>query len=166
MYFAVRSYARYGELSHRRLEDLDQGEGKEGADRKRDPVDFALWKAQKPDEDTAWDAPWGRGRPGWHIECSAMAEKLLGLGFEIHGGGSDLTFPHHENEAAQTCAAHGQPLTRLWVHNGMVRLDQREDGEVGRQHVSPARGARRIRARRADRVLLRRPLPPADRVRR
>jgi cysteinyl-tRNA synthetase len=124
VYFAVRSYERYGELSHRRLEDLDQGEGREGADRKRDPVDFALWKAQKPGEDTAWDAPWGRGRPGWHIECSAMAEKLLGLDFEIHGGGSDLTFPHHENEAAQTCAAHGQPLTRLWVHNGMLRLAQ------------------------------------------
>ncbi|MDE3133861.1 MAG: cysteine--tRNA ligase [Acidobacteriota bacterium] len=124
VYFAVRSYERYGELSHRRLEDLDQGEGREGAERKRDPVDFALWKAQKPGEDSAWDAPWGRGRPGWHIECSAMAEKLLGLDFEIHGGGSDLTFPHHENEAAQTCAAHGQPLTRLWVHNGMVRFDQ------------------------------------------
>ncbi|HEX3804611.1 MAG TPA: cysteine--tRNA ligase [Solirubrobacteraceae bacterium] len=124
VYFAVRSYAGYGELSHRRLDDLDQGEGKEGADRKRDPADFALWKAQKPDEDTAWDAPWGRGRPGWHIECSAMAEKLLGLDFEIHGGGSDLIFPHHENEAAQTCAAHGEPLVRLWVHNGMVRLAQ------------------------------------------
>jgi cysteinyl-tRNA synthetase len=124
VYFAVRSYERYGELSHRRLEDLDQGEGKEGFERKRDPVDFALWKAQKPGEDSAWDAPWGRGRPGWHIECSAMAEKLLGLDFEIHGGGSDLAFPHHENEAAQTCAAHGQPLTRLWVHNGMLRLAQ------------------------------------------
>lgn len=124
VYFAVRSYNRYGELSHRRLEDLDQGEGKEGSERKRDAVDFALWKAQKPGEDSAWDAPWGRGRPGWHIECSAMAEKLLGLDFEIHGGGSDLAFPHHENEAAQTCAAHGQPLTRLWVHNGMLRLAQ------------------------------------------
>jgi cysteinyl-tRNA synthetase len=124
VYFAVRSYARYGELSHRKLDDLDQGEGKEGADRKRDPLDFALWKRQKPDEDSAWDSPWGKGRPGWHIECSAMAEELLGLDFEIHGGGSDLTFPHHENEAAQTCAAHGQPLARLWVHNGMVRLAQ------------------------------------------
>jgi cysteinyl-tRNA synthetase len=124
VYFSIRSYANYGELSHRRLDDLDQGEGKEGADRKRDPLDFALWKAQKPGEDTAWDTPWGRGRPGWHIECSAMAEKLLGLDFEIHGGGSDLTFPHHENEAAQTCAAHGQPLARLWVHNGMLRLEQ------------------------------------------
>jgi cysteinyl-tRNA synthetase len=124
VYFSVRSYAEYGELSHRRLDDLDQGEGGEGADRKRDPLDFALWKAQKQGEDTAWETPWGTGRPGWHIECSAMAEKLLGLDFEIHGGGSDLTFPHHENEAAQTAAGRGQPLARLWVHNGMLRLDQ------------------------------------------
>jgi cysteinyl-tRNA synthetase len=124
VYFGVRSYQSYGELSHRRLDDLDQGEGKDGAERKRDPLDFALWKAQKPGEDTAWETPWGRGRPGWHIECSAMAEKLLGLDFEIHGGGSDLIFPHHENEAAQSCAAHGRPLARLWMHNGMVRLAQ------------------------------------------
>jgi cysteinyl-tRNA synthetase len=124
VYFSVRSYPEYGELSHRQLDDLDQGEGVEGADRKRDPADFALWKAQKEGEDTAWDAPWGRGRPGWHIECSAMAEELLGVGFEIHGGGSDLIFPHHENEAAQTRAARGVPLTKLWVHNGMIRLDQ------------------------------------------
>ncbi|MGC9222205.1 MAG: cysteine--tRNA ligase, partial [Solirubrobacteraceae bacterium] len=124
VYFAVRTYDFYGELSHRRLEDLDQGEGLEGAKRKRDPLDFALWKAQKPGEDTAWDTPWGRGRPGWHIECSAMAEKFLGLDFEIHGGGSDLTFPHHENEAAQTRAATGTRLARLWMHNGMVRLAQ------------------------------------------
>jgi cysteinyl-tRNA synthetase len=123
VYFSVRSYERYGELSHRKLDELDQGEGKEGAERKRDPFDFALWKATKPGEDTSWDSPWGAGRPGWHIECSAMAEALLGVDFEIHGGGSDLIFPHHENEAAQTRAAHGQPLTRLWVHNGMVRVD-------------------------------------------
>jgi cysteinyl-tRNA synthetase len=124
VYFAVRSYPRYGELSHRDIDELDQGEGVEGAARKRDPLDFALWKAQKPGEDTAWDAPWGRGRPGWHIECSAMAEALLGVDFEIHGGGSDLIFPHHENEAAQTCAARGVQLARLWVHNGMVRADR------------------------------------------
>jgi cysteinyl-tRNA synthetase len=124
VYFSVRSYPQYGELSHRHLDEMDQGEGVEGAERKRDPADFALWKAQKEGEDTAWDAPWGRGRPGWHIECSAMAEMLLGVGFEIHGGGSDLIFPHHENEAAQTFAAHGAPLARLWVHNGMIRLDQ------------------------------------------
>jgi cysteinyl-tRNA synthetase len=124
VYFSVRTYPRYGEISHRNLDDMDQGEGIEGADRKRDPADFALWKAEKPGEDTAWDAPWGRGRPGWHIECSAMAEEILGLGFSIHGGGADLIFPHHENEAAQTGAAHDGPLAQLWVHNGMVRLDQ------------------------------------------
>jgi cysteinyl-tRNA synthetase len=124
VYFSVRSYPGYGDLSHRNVEEMDQGEGVEGADLKRDPLDFALWKAEKPGEDTSWDSPWGRGRPGWHIECSAMAEELLGLDFEIHGGGSDLIFPHHENEAAQTCAAHGIPLARLWMHNGMVRLDK------------------------------------------
>ena len=123
VYFAVRSYPAYGELSHRNVDAMDQGEEVEGAARKRDPLDFALWKAHKPGEDTAWDAPWGRGRPGWHIECSAMAQSLLGVDFEIHGGGSDLIFPHHENEAAQTHAACGAPLARLWVHNGMVRKD-------------------------------------------
>jgi cysteinyl-tRNA synthetase len=124
VYFSVRSYPQYGELSHRNIEDMDQGEGFEGAERKRDPLDFALWKSQKADEDTAWDSPWGPGRPGWHIECSAMAEALLGVDFDIHGGGSDLIFPHHENEAAQTRAARDAPLARLWVHNGMVRLDR------------------------------------------
>ncbi|HEV7363263.1 MAG TPA: cysteine--tRNA ligase [Solirubrobacteraceae bacterium] len=124
VYFRVRSYPRYGELSHRDVEQMDQGEGVEGAERKEDPLDFALWKAQKEGEDTAWDAPWGRGRPGWHIECSAMAESLLGLEFEIHGGGSDLVFPHHENEAAQTRAARDRDLAQLWVHNGMVRFGE------------------------------------------
>jgi cysteinyl-tRNA synthetase len=124
VYFSVRSYPQYGEISHQRVEQMDQGEGVEGAGRKRDPLDFALWKAQKPDEDTAWESPWGLGRPGWHIECSAMAESLLGVDFEIHGGGSDLIFPHHENEAAQTFAARGAQLARLWMHNGMVRLDR------------------------------------------
>jgi len=122
VYFAVRSYPRYGELSHQDVDQMDQGEGIEGAERKRDPLDFALWKGHKSDEDTAWTSPWGRGRPGWHIECSAMAEQLLGVDFEIHGGGSDLIFPHHENEAAQTRAAHAAPLARLWMHNGMIRL--------------------------------------------
>jgi len=124
VYFSVRSYPPYGEISHRKIDQMDQGDEIEGAERKRDPLDFALWKAEKEGEDTAWDAPWGRGRPGWHIECSAMAESLLGVGFEIHGGGSDLVFPHHENEAAQTGAAHGAPLAKLWVHNGMVQLDR------------------------------------------
>jgi cysteinyl-tRNA synthetase len=124
VYYAVRAYPEYGELSHRNIDEMDQGEGVEGAELKRDPLDFALWKAHKPEEDTAWDAPWGRGRPGWHIECSAMSEAILGVGFDIHGGGSDLIFPHHENEAAQTHAARGEPLARLWVHNGMVRLQE------------------------------------------
>src|SRR5881275_3328355 len=124
VYFSVREDPEYGSLSHRDVDQMDQGEDVEGAERKEDPLDFALWKAQKEGEDTAWDAPWGRGRPGWHIECSAMAESLLGLDFEIHGGGADLVFPHHENEAAQTHAAHGKPLARMWVHNGMVRLER------------------------------------------
>jgi cysteinyl-tRNA synthetase len=122
VYFAVRSFPGYGELSHRDPDDMDQGEGVVGSELKRDPLDFALWKAQKEGEDTAWDAPWGRGRPGWHIECSAMAEQLLGVEFEIHGGGSDLVFPHHENEAAQTEAARGRPLAKIWMHNGMIQM--------------------------------------------
>jgi cysteinyl-tRNA synthetase len=101
---------------------MDQGEGIEGAERKEDPLDFALWKGEKEGEDTAWPSPWGPGRPGWHIECSAMAEELLGVELDIHGGGADLLFPHHENEAAQTLAARGRPLARLWVHNGMLQL--------------------------------------------
>jgi cysteinyl-tRNA synthetase len=104
---------------------MDQGEGDSDPTlraRKEDPLDFALWKAHKPGEDTVWEAPWGAGRPGWHIECSAMAEQLLGVGFDIHGGGSDLVFPHHENEAAQTRAARGHELTKLWMHNGMIQF--------------------------------------------
>jgi cysteinyl-tRNA synthetase len=123
VYFSVRSYDHYGELSHRDIDLMDQGEGVEGAALKRDPLDFALWKAHKPGEDTSWESPWGPGRPGWHIECSAMAQELLGTDFEIHGGGSDLIFPHHENEAAQTRAATGRPLAQIWMHNGMLRLD-------------------------------------------
>jgi cysteinyl-tRNA synthetase len=122
VYFRVRSDPEYGSISHRLVDDMDQGEGVEGAERKEDPLDFALWKAQKPGEDTAWDAPWGRGRPGWHIECSAMAEQELGVGFEIHSGGNDLTFPHHENEATQTRRARGTELTRIWMHNGMLQM--------------------------------------------
>ena len=126
VYFAVRSYPRYGEISHQLIDQMDQDEGVEGAERKRDPLDFALWKGSKAGEDTAWDSPWGAGRPGWHIECSAMAQSLLGAGFEIHGGGTDLIFPRHENEAAQTFAACGAPLAQLWVHNGMVRLEEQK----------------------------------------
>ena len=122
VYFRVRTLDSYGELSRRDLDQMDQGEGVEGADLKEDPLDFALWKASKEGEDTAWEAPWGRGRPGWHIECSAMAEALLGVSFDIHGGGIDLVFPHHENEAAQTLAARGEPLARIWMHNGMLEM--------------------------------------------
>ncbi len=122
VFFRVRSDPDYGSLSHRRIEDMDQGEGVEGSDRKEDPLDFALWKGRKQGEDTWWDAPWGQGRPGWHIECSAMAEGLLGVGFDIHGGGSDLVFPHHENEASQTRAARGHELATIWMHNGMIQF--------------------------------------------
>jgi cysteinyl-tRNA synthetase len=120
VYFSVPSYERYGELSNRDPEAIDQGE--EDNSLKRDPRDFALWKSQKPDEDTSWPSPWGDGRPGWHIECSAMSETILGVDFDIHGGGIDLVFPHHENECAQTRAGRGAPLARLWMHNGMVRF--------------------------------------------
>ncbi len=121
VYFRVRADPGYGRLSHRQVDDMNQGEGGDGLHLKEDPLDFALWKAQKPGEDTAWDAAWGRGRPGWHIECSAMAERLLGVGFDIHGGGNDLIFPHHENEAAQTRAGRGSELARIWMHNGMLQ---------------------------------------------
>jgi cysteinyl-tRNA synthetase len=132
VFFDVRADHAYGSLSHRELADMDQGEGVQGAERKRDPLDFALWKARKSDEDSFWSSPWGDGRPGWHIECSAMAESLLGVGFDVHGGGSDLLFPHHENEAAQTRTARGTELAKLWVHNGMVQTkDQKMAKSVG-----------------------------------
>jgi cysteinyl-tRNA synthetase len=121
VYFAVRSFPGYGDLSGQRPDEMRAGARVEPGEHKRDPIDFALWKATKPDEDTAWPSPWGEGRPGWHIECSAMAEKLLGREFELHGGGRDLIFPHHENEIAQSCAA-GRPFARVWAHNGMLRL--------------------------------------------
>jgi cysteinyl-tRNA synthetase len=119
VYFRVRSFEAYGKLSNRRTEDMDQGEEAGSASLKEDPLDFALWKAHKEGEDTSWDSPWGPGRPAWHIECSVMAERELGAAFAIHGGGSDLIFPHHENEIAQSEAA-GRPFARLWMHNGMV----------------------------------------------
>jgi cysteinyl-tRNA synthetase len=103
---------------------MDQGEEAGTASLKEDALDFALWKAQKEGEDTSWPSPWGEGRPGWHIECSAMSEKELGPDFAIHGGGIDLVFPHHENEIAQTEAARGVPLARIWMHNGLVEIDE------------------------------------------
>ncbi|HEU0023426.1 MAG TPA: cysteine--tRNA ligase [Thermoleophilaceae bacterium] len=122
VYFSVQSFPDYGKLSNRPLEEMQQGEGDDVAALKRAPQDFALWKAAKEGEDTSWPSPWGEGRPGWHIECSAMAEQLLGVDFEVHGGGSDLVFPHHENEIAQTEAARGKPLARVWMHNGMIEM--------------------------------------------
>ena len=122
VYFRVSSFEGYGKLSNRPLEEMQQGEGDDAAELKESPQDFALWKARKEGEDTWWDSPWGEGRPGWHIECSAMAEQILGVDFEVHGGGSDLVFPHHENEIAQTEAARAKPLARIWMHNGMVEL--------------------------------------------
>jgi cysteinyl-tRNA synthetase len=119
VYFRVRSFGPYGKLSNRRPEDMDQGEDAGSASLKEERLDFALWKAHKPVEDTSWDSPWGPGRPAWHIECSVMAEQELGAAFAIHGGGSDLVFPHHENEIAQSEAA-GRPFARVWMHNGMI----------------------------------------------
>jgi cysteinyl-tRNA synthetase len=118
VYFRVARDPEYGQLSGQRP---DQMEEQEPNPRKEDPRDFALWKANKPDEDTSWDSPWGRGRPGWHIECSVMAEELLGPVFEIHGGGLDLVFPHHENEVAQSHAL-GHEFARIWTHNGLLRF--------------------------------------------
>jgi len=117
VYFRVARWEEYGRLSGQRP---DQVEEQEPNARKEDPRDFSLWKAQKPEEDRSWESPWGRGRPGWHIECSAMAEKLLGPSFEIHGGGLDIVFPHHENELAQS-RARGYDFARIWMHNGMLR---------------------------------------------
>jgi len=122
VFYAVRGFEDYGKLSGKSLEDLRAGERVEVDPNKRDPMDFVLWKAAKPGEPT-WDSPWGPGRPGWHIECSAMSEHFLGDHFDIHGGGQDLVFPHHENEIAQSEGAHGHTFVNYWVHNGFVRLD-------------------------------------------
>jgi cysteinyl-tRNA synthetase len=118
VYFSVESFPEYGRLSGAKLEEMV---AQETSDLKRDQRDFALWKSQKPNEDAAWESPWGPGRPGWHIECSAMAEKFLGPAFEIHGGGLDLVFPHHENELAQSRAL-GHEFARIWAHNGILEF--------------------------------------------
>ena len=123
VYFQVERYAPYGRLSKRKLEDMQAGARVEVDERKRHPMDFALWKGAKPGE-PAWPSPWGPGRPGWHIECSAMSMKHLGETFDIHGGGADLIFPHHENEIAQSCAATGKEFARYWLHNGFVQINQ------------------------------------------
>jgi cysteinyl-tRNA synthetase len=124
VFFRVRSFPGYGKLSGRTLEEMRAGERVEVDERKEHPMDFALWKASKPGE-PAWDSPWGKGRPGWHIECSVMSLEHLGMGFDIHGGGQDLIFPHHENEIAQSEAYTGQePFVRYWVHNGFVNIKE------------------------------------------
>ncbi len=122
VYYSVRGFADYGRLSGKSLDDLRAGERVEVEQSKRDPLDFVLWKAAKPGE-PAWESPWGAGRPGWHIECSAMSDKLLGAHFDIHGGGQDLQFPHHENEIAQSEGAHECKFVNYWLHNGFVRVD-------------------------------------------
>jgi cysteinyl-tRNA synthetase len=121
VFFAVEKFSEYGSLSHRNLEEMQAGARIDVDPRKRHPMDFALWKSSKPGE-PVWDSPWGRGRPGWHIECSAMSSRYLGETFDIHGGGKDLIFPHHENELAQSMAVSSQPLARYWVHNGFVTI--------------------------------------------
>jgi len=123
VYFSVRSFPEYGKLSGRDIDEMHTQARVEADDRKRDPLDFALWKAAKPGE-PHWPSPWGEGRPGWHIECSAMSEMELGLPFDIHGGGSDLIFPHHENEIAQSEAATGKQFARYWLHGGMLQINQ------------------------------------------
>jgi cysteinyl-tRNA synthetase len=126
VYYAVRQFAEYGKLSGRKLEDMQAGASgrvdEEDSDKKKDPADFALWKAAEPGE-PAWDSPWGAGRPGWHLECSAMVRQELGDSIDIHAGGLDLTFPHHENEIAQSEAVTGKPLARYWLHNGFINMD-------------------------------------------
>jgi cysteinyl-tRNA synthetase len=121
VYFVVRSFEDYGKLSGRNVDELRSGERIAPGEHKQDPLDFAVWKAAKPGE-PSWDSPWGPGRPGWHIECSAMAHRYLGVGFDIHGGGNDLVFPHHENEIAQAEAAGHEPFVSYWMHNGLLNL--------------------------------------------
>ncbi|MDO4281690.1 MAG: cysteine--tRNA ligase [Peptococcaceae bacterium] len=123
VYYSVRKFADYGALSGRDINDLLSGARVEVDDKKHDPLDFALWKSAKPGE-PYWESPWGKGRPGWHIECSAMSAKYLGDTFDIHGGGQDLIFPHHENEIAQSCALHDAAMARYWMHNGFITINQ------------------------------------------
>lgn len=149
VYFSVKTLEQYGRLSGRKPEELRAGYRIEVDESKDDPLDFALWKAAKPGEPT-WDSPWGPGRPGWHIECSAMATKYLGDDFDIHGGGLDLIFPHHENEVAQSEGASGKTFARYWLHNGMVNLGGEKMAKstgklVDLQEVLDAHGGRALR---------------------
>lgn len=123
VYYATRKFKEYGKLSNQRVDDLESGSRIAIGEVKRDPLDFALWKAQKEESEIAWDSPWGKGRPGWHIECSTMSRKHLGPTIDIHGGGQDLIFPHHENEIAQSEACNGEPFAKYWMHNGYITVD-------------------------------------------
>lgn len=123
VYYSVEKFKEYGKLSGRKLEDMEAGARVEIDERKHNPFDFVLWKSSKPGE-PAWESPWGKGRPGWHIECSAMSNEYLGETFDIHGGGKDLNFPHHENEIAQSEGIFGKPFVKYWIHNGFVNIDQ------------------------------------------
>jgi cysteinyl-tRNA synthetase len=123
VYFSTRKFSEYGKLSRQNIEELTAGARVDVDERKADPLDFALWKKRKLDDEPAWDSPWGLGRPGWHIECSAMSKKYLGETIDIHAGGRDLTFPHHENEIAQSESANGKPFARYWMHNGYITID-------------------------------------------
>lgn len=123
VYFDVRRFKEYGKLSHRNIDDLISGARVEVTDVKRDPLDFVLWKLEKPNE-PSWGSPWGRGRPGWHIECSAMSTEILGQPFDIHGGGMDLKFPHHENEIAQSEAAYNKDFAKIWMHVGLLQINK------------------------------------------
>jgi len=137
VYFDVAKAPDYGKLSGRGSDAL-QGDGGGMAERKRAPADFALWKSAKPGE-PSWESPWGPGRPGWHIECSAMSRRLLGETFDIHGGGLDLVFPHHENEIAQSECCHGKPMAKYWLHNGLMQATD-QIGKVGGRHTRPVEG--------------------------
>lgn len=123
VYFRARSFDNYGKLSRQNIEELESGARVDVEERKEDPLDFALWKARKSEDEIAWDSPWGMGRPGWHIECSVMSTKYLGETIDIHAGGQDLAFPHHENEIAQTEAKTGKPFANYWMHNGYITID-------------------------------------------
>lgn len=125
VYFSTKKFKEYGKLSHQPLDDLEAGARIDVSEHKNDPMDFALWKAQKPGE-PAWESPWGMGRPGWHIECSAMVNKFLGETIDIHSGGQDLIFPHHENEIAQSECANGKPFSHYWMHNGYININNQK----------------------------------------
>ncbi len=167
VYYAVKSFPRYGELSHRNVDELLVGARIAENEHKHDPLDFALWKFAKPGE-PQWPSPWGSGRPGWHIECSAMSRELLGVPFDIHGGGSDLIFPHHENEIAQSEALmppHSH-MANVWMHGGMLNFDGKQDVEVARQLRTAHGAARTARSARDPAAVFADRLPQTDELHR